>query len=200
MMQSLDPRFNTIIEAAIWGKSGEKKKFNISSNSESSSLLELGTHAQSYPTIHFTEVIEVTTKSLDDIFIDNKIQAEKIFLNLDIQGAELEALKGAESLLKNVHFIYTEVNREEVYKGCATVEELDTFLKHRGFVRVATRWIIRAGWGDALYMKKRDLPRTLLSLILSGNFYIRQIIARGVQKARQSLTQSKPSAVGNENG
>ena len=45
-----------------------------------------------------------------------------------------------------------EVNRDELYKGCVLVEELDTYLLQFRFKRVITGW---AGdtWGDALYIK-----------------------------------------------
>ena len=34
----------------------------------------------------------------------------------------------------------TEVNRDEVYKDCAKVEQSDQFLDDYGFIRVETSW------------------------------------------------------------
>ena len=76
------------------------------------------------------------------------------FLNLDIQGAELKALKGMEEYLDKVDYIYTEVNEDYVYKGCALVSELDEFLGKYGFTRVETSWAGNCKWGDAFYIKK----------------------------------------------
>ena len=47
----------------------------------------------------------------------------------------------------------TEVNRDEVYKNCARVEQLDEFLLTYGFERVETTWDGET-WGDAFYIKK----------------------------------------------
>ena len=48
----------------------------------------------------------------------------------------------------------TEVNRVDVYKNCAKVDELDEFLKSFGFIRVETTWD-GITWGDALYIKQK---------------------------------------------
>ena len=45
------------------------------------------------------------------------------FLNIDIQGAELLALKGMGSLISYFDYIYLEVNKAHVYKKCALVNE-----------------------------------------------------------------------------
>jgi hypothetical protein len=76
------------------------------------------------------------------------------FLNLDIQGVELKALKGMESYLDSIDYIYTEVNSDYVYKDCALVTEIDDYLKQFNFVRVETQWCENFRWGDAFYVKK----------------------------------------------
>ena len=47
----------------------------------------------------------------------------------------------------------TEVNREEVYKNCPRVEELDHYLSQFNFERVETTWD-GVTWGVAFYIKK----------------------------------------------
>jgi len=59
---------------------------------------------------------------------------------MDVQGFELEVLKGGENCIKNIDYIMTEVNRDEVYKDCAKVEQSDQFLDDYGFIRVETSW------------------------------------------------------------
>ena len=75
------------------------------------------------------------------------------FLNLDIQGAELLALKGMAKYLKHIKYIYTEVNTEKVYKDCALITEIDDFLKLHGFSRKCEAIYRQFGWGDALYIR-----------------------------------------------
>jgi len=151
----LDAKTNTIIQATVWSESGVSMDFNVASNGESSSVLEFGSHSKNYPTITYTRKIRVTTKRLDEI-IPNHFLGD--FLNLDIQGAELEALKGLGSEINKFKWIYTEINKEEVYKGCPTVDEMDEYLASKGYKRVASRWILDAGWGDALY-RRQDLKK-----------------------------------------
>lgn len=74
------------------------------------------------------------------------------FINLDIQGAELKALRGMEAWLPKIDYIYTEVNQEYVYEGCALVGEIDAYLAQFGFRRVETVWHANA-WGDAFYVR-----------------------------------------------
>jgi hypothetical protein len=75
------------------------------------------------------------------------------FLNLDIQGVELKALKGMEEYLNTVDYIYTEVNTDYVYVDCCLMSELDEYLGGFGFKRVETSMCGNTGWGDAFYIK-----------------------------------------------
>ena len=75
------------------------------------------------------------------------------FWNLDIQGKELDVLKSGEEFLKYADALYCEVNTQEVYKGCGTLDMLDAFLLSNGFTRVKTLMVNGAGWGDALYVR-----------------------------------------------
>ena len=93
------------------------------------------------------------TKKLDSIFKLNEIKFEDYdFINIDIQGAELLALKGFEEGLKHIKYVYTEVNTGEVYKNCAKLDELDAFLLDRNFERKEIN-MTRCEWGDAFYVK-----------------------------------------------
>ena len=147
----LDTSKNKVIEAAVWEEDGVPLKLHVASNSQSTSLLNFGSHADSYPDITFTSEIDVVTKRLDSIIKPNEMPN---FINLDIQGVELSAVKSLGSLLEAVDYIYTEVNKEEVYEGCTLVKDLDGYLLVKGFRRVTTRWYLKEGWGDALYIRE----------------------------------------------
>jgi FkbM family methyltransferase len=130
--------------------------FYITNNGQSSSLLELGTHKTYYPDIVVNRILSVETETLATFFQRNQLSPSDYNVwNLDIQGSELSVLKGGQEYLKHVDAIYTEVNQEQVYKGCCTLEELDTFLHGYGFVRVVTK-MMPEKWGDALYVRRND--------------------------------------------
>lgn len=140
------------ILALVADEDGKEVTFNITNyDSMSSSILEFGTHPTFSPDTVFVEHRKQKTWTLDTLVQANGIWGVN-FLNMDLQGAELMALKGAEKLISELDYIYTEVNCKEVYVGCAQVEELDAFLTD--FDRVETGWVGDQGWGDALYRRR----------------------------------------------
>jgi FkbM family methyltransferase len=132
----------------------ENKKIEMyietANQGQSSSILEPGIHTRQYPHITFDNKLEVDMVRLDD-FIEESTDYN--FINIDVQGYELEVMKGAVDTLKNVDYIMSEVNRDEVYINCSKVDELDSFLSDFGFSRVETTWD-GLTWGDALYVKR----------------------------------------------
>jgi FkbM family methyltransferase len=126
---------------------------NVANNGQSSSVLDLGTHKHQHPQVSFTDRIEVEVKKIDDYLAEEGLDQKYFnFMNLDIQGYELMALRGAVKQLNYVDFIYSEINQDELYTGCARVEELDDFLGDFGFERILTA-MTPHGWGDAFYFK-----------------------------------------------
>ena len=127
---------------------------NVMVNTMSSSILYPKKHLECYPSITVTNKISVPTRSLDRFFREEELPLEDFnFLNMDIQGAELLVLKGAEEALRHFDYVYTEVNDDFLFEGCALTGELDQFLGERGFRRVAKRMTSDA-WGDALYVRE----------------------------------------------
>ncbi len=143
---------NVLIENAVVSDVVEKVRFNISNNGQSSSILELGLHTLIHPEVHYVDCFECETKLLKDIL--PKYDISYNFLNFDIQGAELKALKGMEDYLINVDYLYVEVNSDYVYKECGLVTEIDEYLLKFGLHRVETQWWGSCAWGDAFYIRK----------------------------------------------
>jgi FkbM family methyltransferase len=116
----------------------------------SSSVLKPKVHLQLHPSVGFPGVEEVEMKRLDSFVEETK---NFNFINMDVQGYELEVLKGGMETLKHIDYVYCEVNRDELYEGNVFIEDLDKFLADYSMERVETDW---AGtlWGDALYIRK----------------------------------------------
>jgi FkbM family methyltransferase len=121
----------------------------IANNGQSSSILKPKKHLEQYPHITFDFIEEVSMFRLEDLDIDF---SKYNFINIDVQGYELEVFKGTNTVLKNIDYIISEINRDEVYENCPHVDDLDKYLSQFNFKRVETNW---AGdtWGDALYIK-----------------------------------------------
>jgi len=123
-------------------------EINVASNNgQSSSFLKPKKHLETNPEIYFHEKEKVEMIRLDD-FIDDVIPD---FWILDTQGYELEILKGASESISHAKWVFTEIHRKETYEGCVQIEELDRWMKSKGFKRIATHWY--EIWGDALYSR-----------------------------------------------
>ena len=131
----------------------ETVTFNRANNEQSSSLLPFGTHSIVHPNVEFVDSFSVETVTLDDLAKTFDFEGFN-FLLLDIQGAEGKAISGAKQFLKQVDYIYSEVNRDELYTGCTTLVAFDEILWNLGFVRVELSMREVHGWGDAFYVRR----------------------------------------------
>jgi FkbM family methyltransferase len=114
---------------------------------QSNSLLPMGTHLNLHPGIEFVskEVVLITPLDfIDTLYCD--------MLVIDTQGYEGEVLKGATETLKQMKWVYVEINASEVYKGCALEPEIDALLNE--FEPIETAWFKPGTWGDKLYRRK----------------------------------------------
>jgi len=176
LKKRLNPTTNTVVEACILDKDGESLIFNVSSNSQSSSLLNFGTHSLNYPEVLVIKKVSVKTQRLETILQGRKTPD---FINLDIQGVELKAIRSLGDLINQVQVIYTEVNNRQVYENCDLISEIDNYLSEYGFKRIATRWELKAGWGDALYVNKKVKRRSFRQFVRckfrAYKFYLPQL-------------------------
>ena len=93
------------------------------------------------PDIKFNAKEEVEMTTLDNLMAKKALPVHHYnFLLIDVQGYELEVLKGAEKTISGVDYIITEINGKEIYKECALVEELDDYLDQFGFRRMVNIW------------------------------------------------------------
>lgn len=113
----------------------------------------------------------VTTTRLDDV---EGIE-DCDYLKIDVQGGELDALKGASGILSQTVAIHCEVEFSEVYSNQPLFGDVDSFLRASGFelidilnagyatVRSLPRPIARSRllWGEAVYMRTPDTIKAL---------------------------------------
>ena len=142
---------NSIIVNALLTDTIGETDFMITNNGQSSSVLNLNTHLIRHPEVYTTKYLKLPTNTLDSLFQNFSGECFNM-LNIDVQGAELLVLKGGKNLLSKMKYIYIEVNREELYRDCCLVWQLDEWLKDFGFTRVFTKWT-QYNWADALYVK-----------------------------------------------
>jgi len=109
--------------------------------------------SSNYDNVSFTpnEIVEMRTLDSFDFVGYN-------FLNIDVQGYELEVLKGSLNTLKNVDYIVCEINRNTPHKkmdyiGAHDVSDVMSLLSNYGFTLVEVDWS-GVSWGDGLFIKK----------------------------------------------
>ncbi|MBL7846683.1 MAG: FkbM family methyltransferase [Cyclobacteriaceae bacterium] len=109
-------------------------EFNVNANTGTSSFL----HPNAYHASHLAktklETRTIRTISLDSLAAENNLDRIDI-LKLDIEGYELEALKGAEALLAKQHVraILLEVNLIESYERQPLFFEIAAYLHQRNY-------------------------------------------------------------------
>jgi FkbM family methyltransferase len=110
----------------------------------------------------------VPAKTLDSL-IDGRDEAFNV-LYMNIQGAELLALKGAIRCLAKVDAVFTEVNFHARYTGSTTFSELDSFLRGAGMELTYLQKYLppqqKEPWlhGEALYVSRAHATRTAVRL------------------------------------
>jgi FkbM family methyltransferase len=117
---------------ALGNTTGELE-FNRNEHIGASSFLEISKlHKDAHPYTQNYSKIKVGVNKLDNIFKPNNL-TPNIILKLDVQGYEIEVLKGAEGLLKHIKFIYSEVCFNKLYEKQPLINEIVSFLKEKGF-------------------------------------------------------------------
>ena len=131
-------------------------------STEPASVLPLKRFKEIVTTLKTPQAIEVCADRLDGLLDRFDLNGDHFqLLNIDVQGAELRVLRGAERTLASVAAVVVEVHVIDLYDGGASEGELDEFLKQRGFERADViyhelydeRGTFPA-WGEALYVRR----------------------------------------------
>jgi FkbM family methyltransferase len=139
--------------ACVSDRDGDEVAFHVANNeAQSSSMLEFGTHAKEHPGVMFTKDVLMRTRRVDSLLRNCRFEGDW-FLNVDLQGAELLALKGMGELLRRIKYAYIEVNDHELYRGCPLTGDIDQYLAQFGFVGKEVQ-MTRHGWGDKFYIRE----------------------------------------------
>ncbi len=111
----------------------ETVELHVSSgaSTSSSSILEPKEHLVEHPTVKFERRITIPTITLE-IWAQQYGVPRIDFLWLDVQGAELKALRGLGKLIETARVMHLEVSTRETYAGIPREEEVKQWLAERG--------------------------------------------------------------------
>ena len=129
-------------------------RFNVTNyDGMSSSIYNWGTHTNFSPDTVIDHTIYLNATTLNHLRHNFDIKDVNL-LNIDVEGANLEVLMGADMLLPEIDYVYVEVQIENVYDGAPMLPSVDNWLSMSGFDRVELGLVEGQGWGDALYIRK----------------------------------------------
>ena len=178
-----------IFKFALGNKNSKEEMYYSTENQgQSSSFLAPEVHKKVQPNIKFQERRIVEIKKFEDLNINNID-----FLIMDVQGFELEVLKGFGRKINELEFIFTEVNRDYLYSNNVLIWDLDKYLNRLGFVRTWTSWrTADMPWGDAFYLKSSNISKfktkyfLLKNLLLTSSlfFYLYKVLDFRIYKKR----------------
>lgn len=152
LMDKFKDDTDVILVNAACGEEASRQVAYLDSTNKgmSSSLLPPKIHLTQHKEVIFDDAEVWKVVRLDDIPFERN---DYNLLNMDVQGFEDRVLKGGRETLKHIDYIFTEVNREEMYENNALIEQIDSLLPD--FKRVDTGWASpNHGWGDACYIIK----------------------------------------------
>lgn len=114
------------------GNETSERTINIASNSgESSSILEFAAaHRSAAPDIVFNGQKSTEVRRLDD-FVD--VNMESCLMKIDVQGYELEVLKGGTEVLQRTKCLVVEASLQPAYVNGSTLFSINDFLTNMNF-------------------------------------------------------------------
>ena len=123
----------TLHQAAIGPQTGETT-IHVSAADDSSSLLPISPlQERLFPGTNEIRAEIVKVGRLSDYITHEEIVTPAM-LKLDVQGYELEALRGCEDLLSRFSHVYAECSFVELYRGQALVDDIIAWLRDRGWI------------------------------------------------------------------
>ncbi len=159
LMRRYAEKKNVHVLAQALGSKVGKVNFNISKNLPSSSFLEhTNLHKEYHGDVTATkEVVVVDMVTLESAFPNHETID---LLKLDVEGYELEVLKGAESILPHIRIVMTEVWFSGGYTHAPYFSDIETFLRNNNFTLLNiynpyTHKDMQLTAGDAVFLNNK---------------------------------------------
>jgi len=115
------------------GKNSGTTEIHVSGRDDSSSLLPITHQADVFPGTEEMETQQVEVQPLS-AFTEQLCLEPPALMKIDVQGYELEVLRGSGELLREFSYIYVECSFEELYSGQPLANEVIDYLHQAGFV------------------------------------------------------------------
>jgi 2-O-methyltransferase len=123
---------------------------------KSSSLLQPDKIKDEIAWLQFKEKVTVETIMLQTFCATHNIQSIDL-IHMDVQGAELMVLEGAQSLIQKIKVVWLEVEKISLYKNQPFKNDIEAFMTQNGFAKIKDT----AGkvYGDQLWVNLKFFPK-----------------------------------------
>lgn len=150
---------DTVLFRCAAGARRDTLSINLSGRTDSSSILQI-TSAQekAFPgTAHVGSQL-VSVEPLDEL-IDPEHIVSPLLIKLDVQGYEVEALKGMPLLMAKADYLYVELSFQPLYAGQPLASDVLSWLAAEGFDLAIVNDVTRSSNGisvqaDVLFVKR----------------------------------------------
>jgi FkbM family methyltransferase len=141
---------NVVIIAVAAADSRAETDFHVSRASDSSSLLPItNRYTTAFPGTERAAVARVRTERLDEL-LDSDSLRRPVLLKIDVQGAELAVLRGAERLLCCIDEVFVECSFVEFYEEQPLIDDVVRHLHERAFRLSGIYSVVYDGEGRCL--------------------------------------------------
>jgi len=141
-----------VIESMVSDVSGEEVDFSIASNTGSSTIFQVtAAWRDAFADISILNSVRVRCERLDRLLPESLIKNRIDLLVLDIEGAELKALKSLGTILPKVESALIEVSLIRNFQGGPLFIDIELYMLSNNFVRVYSKYGVVSG--DILYKK-----------------------------------------------
>lgn len=109
-------------------------QFNVNTFAATSSVLPADKKLLGHEIDISGKTIPVLAKTLDEVAGSTTGTID--LLKIDVQGAELDVLKGGTKTLERTHFAWIEVSFKPLYEGSALFADIQQFMEAHGFMMI----------------------------------------------------------------
>jgi Methyltransferase FkbM domain len=90
-------------------------------------------HVQGAPESGYVSEECIEMRRLDGLYDDLLMADSRVYLKVDVQGAELDVLRGAERILGQAALVEAELSLAPLYEGAPGFDEVIKHLAERGY-------------------------------------------------------------------
>jgi FkbM family methyltransferase len=122
---------------ALGAASGAATLHETRDDDSSSLMTATDVQTRNFPGSREVASVPIAVRTLDAVAADLAL-VPPVLLKIDVQGAELDVLRGAVSTLPALDYAFIECSFVELYAGQALIDDVLEFLRERGFRTVGT--------------------------------------------------------------